>query len=106
MIGPPQSELDVTTAGEDEAFGGNRSAALAGAHGSGQPLEALGGYGGEQLVFAGEMTVGGVVGDAGAAGDFSEGESAWADLADEGNGGVEERLAQIGMVVGLVDFDV
>lgn len=102
VVGPPEGELDVAAAGQDEAVGGGLGALLAGTHGYGEALEALDGYSGQEIVLAGEVAVGGVVGDAGAAGYFAEGECAGTGFAYERHGGIEEGLTEIEAVVGLV----
>ncbi len=102
VIGPVKGELDVAAAGEDEALGWGLGALLTGAHGLDEAFEAFGGYGSQQLVFAGEVTVGGVVGDAGAAGDFAQGEGARTDFSDENDCRVEQGLAEIGVVIRLI----
>ena len=67
----------------------------------GEPVEPLGSDRHQQFVLAGKVAIGGIVGDAGAARHLAQGECAGADLADQGDGGVEQGLAKIGVMVGL-----
>ena len=101
VLGPAQGKLNVAAAAQLQALQRRAAGRHGLAHDGGQPLESLLGDRGEQFVPAWEMPVGRVMGDAGAAGDLAQGEGAGTDLSDEGDGGVEQGLAEVDMMVGL-----
>ena len=69
--------------------------------GRGQPVKTLGRYRDQQVVFGREMTVGRIVRDAGSACDFAESEITQAYFTNQGNRGLQQRLAKILVMVGL-----
>jgi hypothetical protein len=69
-------------------------------HGGSEALEAFDGDSSEEVGFVVEVAIGGVVGDAGAASHFAEGEGFGTGFGDELEGGVEEGVAEVAVVVG------
>ena len=76
MLRPAQGEVHVAAAAQLQPLQRRAAGRHGFAHDGGEALEAFLGDRGQQLVLAGEVTVGGVVGDAGAAGDLAQGEGA------------------------------
>jgi hypothetical protein len=101
MVGPTEREVHVTASAEFKALDGSLAGSERLLHSICQAIESFKSHGEKEIVSVVEVTVGGVVGDAGAARDLAEGESAGTNLANEGNGGLNQRVAQIGMVVGF-----
>jgi hypothetical protein len=101
MLGPAEGKSHVAAATLTEAIEWRSDPGDALLHGCCKAFEALASDLGEQLILAGEVAIGRVVGDAGAPRHLTERECAGADLAYEGNGGIEQSVAKIYVVVRL-----
>lgn len=67
-------------------------------------LKAFGGEGGEEVFFCGEVFVGGVWADVDSSGDFSEGDFVGALGFENGEGGGDEGISEVAVVVFLGAF--
>ena len=101
MVGPTQREVDITAAAEFKPLERGLSGSELFLHQLGKAIKSFKSYGEKQIIPVFEMTVGGIVGDAGTARDLAQGESAGANLADESYGGFDQGVAKIGMMVGF-----
>lgn len=101
MVWPAEREVDVTAAAEFEALDRGFSGSQCFLHDFRQAIKPFKSYSAKQIIPAVEVTVGSVVGDTCTARDLTQGEGARADFADEGYGGIEQRVAEIGMMVGF-----
>lgn len=100
VMRPAQGEINIAAAAQHQSFAGRTCGRHRLLHHGGEAVESLGCHCHKELIPAGKVAIGGIVGDAGAAGDFAERESAGAGLADEGGGGLKQGLAEVGVVVG------
>jgi hypothetical protein len=95
-------ELDVGPRGGDQAglgIGGGDGGDLA-AGGLDEVAEAVLGDRGQEAGLVGEVSIGGAVVDADAAGGLAQRERLGADLADDRGGGVDEGTAEVAVVIG------
>ena len=100
MLRISQRKMNVAPATQLKAFDRTRTARRSLVHGFRQPLETFGGNLGQQIVPAPKVAVRRVVGDACPPGNFPKCKSMWANLADELDGGVDQSLLEIPVVIG------
>lgn len=99
VLRPAQSKVDVAAAAQLQAFKRRLAARHPLPHRRRKPLKALGGDCVQQLILARKVTIRRVVRDAGASRNLAQSKGARTNLADQSDGGIEQRLAEIRVVV-------
>ena len=101
MLRPAQGKRHITAAALLQPLPRRSGPGHALPHRSGKPVEPLRGDLRQQFVLAGKMAIGGIVRDASASRHLAQRECAGADLTDQGHCGIQQSLAEIGVMVRL-----